>query len=213
MLTFTLPDARNVSPIHKTLITLSPSYYGYVTNYPQTWSLNNYLLCSQIHGPGIWTGHDRDGLYLFPSFWGLRWKTQWPMVGIIWKLIHAQVWWLKWLAGGLSSSPYSLYIWMSLGFLRVWCLGSQGEYLMRERAKQKRCCLFSLILRSYLALLMPHFIHRGSHKVLPGARGGEIDSASWWGVAMSWKNEWDWKYCYSHFWRHLSATTCFYSDP
>ena len=101
---------------------------------------------------------------------------------------HKSGGWSWLLAGGLSSCFHgSLHTVSLCGWVWGWMdhhphsmVGVfPGEHLERERV------FFSLILGSYILFLLSHFTHWGSHRVHPGARGGEIDSVPSWRVENS----------------------------
>ena len=100
---------------------------------------------------------------------------------------HKSVGWSWLLAGGFSScSKGSLHAVSLCGWFWGWMdqhphsmVGVfPGEHLERES-------FFSLILGSHILFLLFHFTHWGSHRVHPGAKGGQMDCVSSWRVEIS----------------------------
>ena len=100
---------------------------------------------------------------------------------------HKSAGWSWLLAGGFSSCSHgSLHVVSLCGWFWGWMdqhphsmvAVFPGEHFERES-------FFSLILGSHILFLLFHFTHWGSHRVHPGAKGGEMDSVSSWGVEIS----------------------------
>ena len=150
---------------------------------------HSYMTTGKTRSVTIWIFVSKVMSLLFNrlSRFVIAFLLRWGLKSSKSSFTHKSVGWSWLLAGGFSSCSHgSLHAVSLCGWFWGWMdqhphsmVGVfPGEHLERES-------FFSLILGRHILFLLFHFTHWGSHRVHPGAKGGQMDCVSSWRVEIS----------------------------